>query len=49
VVPDHVKSHAHAVLRHRLVLQPDAELAGTSPDACIDGILQELPVPKTAA
>ncbi len=49
VVPDDVKSHAHAVLRHRLVLQPDAELEGTSPDVCIDGILHEVPVPKTAA
>jgi MoxR-like ATPase len=49
VVPDDVKSYAHAVLRHRLVLQPDAELEGTSADACIDGILHEVPVPKTAA
>ena len=49
VVPDDVKSFAHAVLRHRLVLQPDAELEGTSPDTCIDGILHEVPVPKTAA
>ena len=49
VVPDDVKSHAHAVLRHRLVLQPDAELEGTSPDVCIDNILHEVPVPKTAA
>ena len=49
VVPDDVKSHAHAVLRHRLVLQPDAELEGTSPDVCVDAILHEVPVPKTAA
>jgi MoxR-like ATPase len=49
VVPDDVKSHAHGVLRHRLVLQPDAELEGTSTDACIDAILREVPVPKTAA
>lgn len=49
VVPDDVKSHAHGVLRHRLVLQPDAELEGVSPDACIDAILREVPVPKTAA
>jgi MoxR-like ATPase len=48
VVPDD-ESHAHAVLRHRLVLQPDAELEGTSPDVCVDGILREVPVPKTAA
>jgi MoxR-like ATPase len=49
VVPDDVKSHAHGVLRHRLMLQPDAELEGTSPDACVDAILREVPVPKTAA
>lgn len=49
VVPDDVKSHAHAVLRHRLILQPDAELEGTSPDMCVDAILREVPVPKTAA
>jgi MoxR-like ATPase len=49
VVPDDVKAHAHGVLRHRLVLQPDAELEGTSADACVDAILREVPVPKTAA
>ena len=49
VVPDDVKSHAHGVLRHRLILQPDAELEGTSPDTCIDAILREVPVPKTVA
>ncbi len=49
VVPDDVKSHAHAVLRHRLVLQPDAELEGTSADVCIDAILREVPVPKAVA
>jgi MoxR-like ATPase len=49
VVPDDVKSHAHGVLRHRLVLQPDAELEGTSADVTIDAILREVPVPKSAA
>jgi MoxR-like ATPase len=49
VVPDDVKSHAHGVLRHRLVLQPDAELEGTSADVCVDSILREVPVPKTVA
>jgi len=47
--PDDVKSHAHGVLRHRLVLQPDAELEGTSADVCVDAILREVPVPKTVA
>jgi MoxR-like ATPase len=49
VVPDDVKSLAHGVLRHRLILQPDAELEGTSPDTCVDAILREVPVPKTVA
>jgi MoxR-like ATPase len=48
-VPDDVKSLAPAVLRHRLVLHPDAELEGISPDDCVEGILREAKVPKTAA
>ena len=46
VVPDDVKSFAPAVLRHRLVLSPDAELEGTTSDDVISGILNEAPVPK---
>jgi MoxR-like ATPase len=49
VVPDDVKVLAPAVLRHRLVLHPDAELEGVSPDDCVDEILREATVPKTAA
>ena len=49
VIPDDVKSLAPAVLRHRVVLHPDAEIEGVSPDDCIDGILREAKVPKTAA
>lgn len=49
VVPDDVKAFAPAVLRHRLVLHPDAELEGISPDDCIDSILREALVPRTAA
>jgi MoxR-like ATPase len=45
VVPDDVKSLAHAVLRHRFLLQPDAELEGTTPDAIVDAVLQDVPVP----
>jgi MoxR-like ATPase len=36
-------------LRHRLVLHPDAEIEGVSPDDCLEGILREAKVPKTAA
>ncbi|HET9933874.1 MAG TPA: MoxR family ATPase [Polyangiaceae bacterium] len=49
VTPDDVKSYAHAVLRHRLLLQPDAELEGTTADHCIDGILRDTVVPGTSA
>ena len=45
VVPDDVKALAHPVLRHRFLLQPDAELEGISPDVIIDKILQDVPVP----
>ncbi len=45
VVPDDVKSMAHAVLRHRFLLQPDAELEGVEPDRVIDAILADVPVP----
>ena len=49
VIPDDVKLLAPAVLRHRLVLHPDAELEGTSSDDVVEVILREAPVPKTAA
>jgi MoxR-like ATPase len=49
VTPDDVKSYAHAALRHRLLLQPDAELEGNTADHCIDGILRDTVVPKTSA
>jgi MoxR-like ATPase len=49
VIPDDVKSHAHAVLRHRLLLQPDAELEGITADHCVDSVLRDAVVPKTSA
>jgi len=49
VTPDDVKTFAPAVLRHRLLLHPDAELEGTSADDVVQAILREAPVPKTAA
>ncbi len=45
LTPDDVKSIAPSVLRHRLILQPDAEIEGISPDDCIAAILQDVPVP----
>jgi MoxR-like ATPase len=44
--PDDVKSVAHAVLRHRLILRPEAELEGITPDRLIDSVLAAVPVPR---
>ncbi len=49
VIPDDVKAMAPAVLRHRLILQPEAEIEGVSADDCIEDVLREAKVPKTVA
>jgi MoxR-like ATPase len=49
VIPDDVKALAPAVLRHRIILHPDAEFEGVSADLCIEQVLGEAQVPKTAA
>ncbi len=46
VIPDDVKALAPAVLRHRLILHPDAEIEGVSADDCVEDILREAKVPK---
>ncbi len=45
-VPDDVKQAAIPVLRHRLVLRPEAELEGLDPDRVVREVLQAIPVPK---
>ncbi len=45
VKPDHVKRVAPSVLRHRMVLTPQARLAGANPIAIIDEILDTVEVP----
>jgi MoxR-like ATPase len=49
VIPDDVKALAPAVLRHRVGLQPDAEIEGISADDCVEEILREVRVPATIA
>ena len=49
VVPDDVKDHAAAVLRHRVSLHPDAELEGLAADDVVQAILREAPVPRSVA
>ena len=46
VTPDDVKSVAPAVLRHRIVLKPEAELDGLKPDDVVQRILGTVPVPR---
>jgi MoxR-like ATPase len=45
VTPDDVKAMARPVLRHRLVLRPEAELAGRTADDLVGDLLAQVPVP----
>ena len=45
VVPDDVKRLAVAVLEHRLLLAPDAQLRGTAPGDIVRELLASVPVP----
>jgi MoxR-like ATPase len=44
--PDDVKASAPPVLRHRLVLRPEAELEGASADELVAELLDTVPVPR---
>lgn len=46
VVPDDVKLLAAPVLRHRLLLRPEAELAGLDAEGVVARILAAVPVPR---
>jgi MoxR-like ATPase len=46
VTPDDVKTVAAPVLRHRIVLKPEAELDGLRPDDVVQRILNSVPVPR---
>lgn len=49
VTPDDVKSLVRPVMRHRLVLHPDAEFQGVTADDCLGAILNETRVPGLAS
>jgi MoxR-like ATPase len=49
VTPDDVKPIVMPVLRHRLMLHPDAQLQGVTADERIDDIIKAVPVPRLAA
>ena len=46
IIPDDVKSAAHPVLRHRVILRPEADLEGITPDQVVDDVLRAVEVPK---
>jgi len=46
VTPDDVKPTAKPVMRHRVMLHPDAQLQGLTPDDRIDEMLKAVPVPR---
>jgi MoxR-like ATPase len=46
VIPDDVKSAAPPVLRHRLVLKPEADLEGLTADLIMADVLRAVEVPK---
>jgi MoxR-like ATPase len=46
IIPDDVKSAAPAVLRHRVVLKPEADLEGLTADQIISDVLRAVEVPK---
>lgn len=48
VTPEDVKSLAKVVFAHRIIMQPEAELAGTTGAAVIETALSNVPVPRRA-
>jgi MoxR-like ATPase len=46
VTPDDVKALVRPVLRHRVRLRPEAELAGVTSDAVLDSVLASVPTPR---
>jgi len=45
VIPDDIKFVAKPVLRHRIILKPESEFEGVTPDNVIDDVLKKIPVP----
>ena len=46
LIPDDVKSAAFPVLRHRLVLKPEADLEGLNADLVLTDVLKSVEVPR---
>ncbi|HYE78550.1 MAG TPA: MoxR family ATPase, partial [bacterium] len=46
VVPDDLKEILPSVWRHRLILRPEAEIEGISPDRVLAEVAERVPVPR---
>jgi MoxR-like ATPase len=46
VIPDDVKASAKCTLRHRIMLDPEAELEGVRADDAVDQVLRNVEVPR---
>lgn len=46
LIPDDVKSAVHPVLRHRIVLKPEADLEGITTDQVVREVVNAIEVPK---
>jgi MoxR-like ATPase len=46
LIPDDVKAAALPILRHRLVLKPEADLEGITPDQVVRDVVKGVEVPK---
>ena len=46
LVPDDIKALVAPVYRHRLILKPEAEIEGLTPDRAVERILARVPVPR---
>jgi MoxR-like ATPase len=44
--PDDVKELAPAVLRHRVLIAPELEVEGRSPDDVLEALLERVPAPQ---
>src|SRR5579871_6222798 len=46
IIPDDVKAAARQILRHRIILRPEADLEGITPDQVVEEVLRAVEVPK---
>src|SRR5438874_2450800 len=46
VTPDHVKALLAPAFRHRLILRPEAEVAGQTPDSVLDAVASRVVPPR---